>query len=210
MASSSALRSGIKNYERYLNVLSGTEPYVAPPLSDYDLLATEILTGSQTSVTFSSLNSTYGADYQHLQIRGTVRDTGSVQARLALQINGDTSSNYSYHSLFGRGSSVSSTAGTNATYGWLVNDTPEDTQAANCFAGFVCDILDPFETSKYPTVRTLGGFMAGDGSDVQQSIGLVSMSWRNTNAIDSLTLITVSGTAHKTGSRFSLYGLRSA
>jgi hypothetical protein len=60
----------------------------------YDLLETEILTGSQTSVTFSSLNSTYGADYQHLQAR-CVFSGGGVVSSLRIQLNGDTGSNYS-------------------------------------------------------------------------------------------------------------------
>jgi hypothetical protein len=177
----------------------------------YELLETVSVGTAVSSVSFSNLNSTYGSTNQHLQIRGTVRGTNtSTPSRLAIRMNSDEGTNYSYHSLFARGSTVNSTSGTDATYGWLINDTPSGIHTANSYAGFVTDVLDPFETTKNTTLRSLGGFAPSSGSDVLQSVGLVSMVWRNTAAVTTLTIITVSGTAHAVGSRFSLYGMRSS
>jgi len=208
MASSSALRSGIKNYERYLNVLSGTEPYVAPALNAYDLLATEILTGSQSSVTFSSLNSTYGADYQHLQIRVVGRTTrAAAQDAATMQFNGDTGSNYTYHALEGNGSAVSSYASAPRSNNFIAQFAGAS-GVADSFGVTVVDILDPFETTKYTTTRALSGLEARV-STAGRFVILYSGLWMNTAALTSITIAPGVGSL-VTGSRFSLYGLRSA
>ena len=182
--------------------LLGAASFVAPS-GAYDLLATEILTGSQASVTFSSLGD-YATDYQHLQLRIVARTDRAFDGDvLLMQFNSDTGSNYSYHALFGNGSTVISTA--NAT------DTVMEffrisggTDAANAFGGMVMDILDPFETSKYKTVRALSG-VASDLDEVH----LRSASWRNTDALTTIKLDKF-GSNFVTGSRFSLYGLKAS
>jgi hypothetical protein len=60
--------AGILDYQKYSNFLAGNSPV---SLGSYDLLETEILTGTQASVEFTSLDSY--TDYQHFQIRGTLR-----------------------------------------------------------------------------------------------------------------------------------------
>ena len=146
MPTSSALRSGIKNYERYLNILAGTEPYVEPVTLTFDLLDEEILASSQSSVTFSSLD-TYAADYKHLQIRAVVQTTrASSLDSLRITLNGDTGANYSFHWLQGDGGSITSSAGTdqsNIFGGYLPGTTNSYSWAPS-----VTDIFDPFETTK--------------------------------------------------------------
>jgi hypothetical protein len=183
-----------------LGVLAAQAEGAVAVASDYDLLETEILTGDTATLTFSSLNATYGADYQHLQIRMVTRvsaDGGSIAARF----NGDTGSNYSTHRLFGTGSSVVSDAFTSYTLIWAgVNTT--NVFPTDAFGASVLDILDPFETTKYTTTRAL----AGRTSDF---VPLLSGSWRNTAALTQITLSPNAG-SFVSGSRFSIYGLRSA
>ena len=199
MASSSALRSGIKNYERYLNVLSGTDPYVAPPPSAYDLLATEILTGTESSVTFSNLNSTYGADYQHLQIRAVAQQTSGDLDTVYLRINGVSTNTYSWHQLRGILTAEQSTGAstTDKIFTLFVGDDTND------FGIAVIDCLDPFETTKYTTVRSLTGALDSGGN----AVGLLSGLYQATTAVDSISLHASTGSLN-TGSRFSLYGLK--
>jgi len=171
----------------------------------YDLLATEILTGTQATVTFSSLG-TYAADYQHLQVRMVARSNrGDTDSYLYVQFNGDTASNYNHHYLRGTGSSVGSDV-TSAYYpsGILdINFLPAATAPSNSFGVATLDILDPFETSKYTTARTLSG-QAGSG---YSRIGLSSGAWRNTASLTSITFDDIFG-SFVSGSRFSLYGLK--
>lgn len=174
----------------------------------FDLLETTVLTGSQASVEFTNLTTKYASTYQHLQIRATVRDTDNTfdTARLGLRLNGDTSANYSFHGLFSRGSSVTTYANAGESIIRISQDTPTDGKVtSNVYAGIVIDLLDPFETSKFKTVRSLSGFAAGDSL-----IALQSGSWRSTNSTTSLTLLSLEGVQLKTGSRFSLYGLKAA
>ena len=196
--------AGIVNYDKYSNLRAGI-PLPSP--ASFDLLETQVLASSESSVTFSSL-STYAADYQHLQIRGTVRDThSSGSARLGIRFNNDTGSNYAYHGLFARGSSVSSYAGSSIPRGWVLVDTPYLNSDANSFAGFVLDLLDPFETTKNTTTRSFGGY-APSGGSVTQSVVLGSSLWNNTASVTDITLLSEQGTALAIGSRFSLYGIR--
>ena len=170
----------------------------------YDLLATEILTSSQSSIEFTSLNSTYGADYEHLQIRYTVRHaTSGGGVDFIMRLNSDSSTNYSWHLLYGNGSSVASISSASAS-SMFVGQVPRSGETANGFQVGVIDVLDAFETTKYSTIRTLTG-RAQSGN----IIGLASGSWRNTDAITSVTLLGDSGDLAQY-SRFSLYGIRKA
>jgi hypothetical protein len=168
----------------------------------YDLLATEILTGSQASVTFSSLG-TLAAGYQHLQIRAlssTSRTPGGDS--LMMQFNGVTTTSYSRHNLRGTGSSVSSSANASQS-SMYVGDTPSSDNV-NFFGGHVIDILDPFETTKNTTFRALSGAANVGFNDIRLSSG----AYFATSAITSITLFANVGPNLNTGSRFSLYGIR--
>jgi hypothetical protein len=160
----------------------------------FDLLETQTLTGSQASVTFSSL-STYASTYQHLQLR-IVAKTGTTGWGF-IQVNSDSGSNYSRHELRGSGSSVTSSASSNYDsflYGVV----------GSGWGSSVIDLLDPFETSKFKTFRALSGWVGADG------IQLTSGNWRNTNAISSI-LIDLQGVGnYDQYSRFSLYGWKAA
>ena len=170
----------------------------------YDLLATEILTSATSSVTFSSLGD-YAGTYQHLQVRVAVRcDRGSATGGLGMRLNGDTGSNYSDHELYGTGSTVASGGDANSAR-MALGLVAGSTNTSNLFSGIVIDLLDPFETTKYPTTRGLSG-LSGSTS----RISLQSGSWRNTNAVTSIELFEPFGASDFiAGSRFSLYGLRS-
>jgi hypothetical protein len=180
---------------------SGAGPLVE---TDFDLLQTEILTGSQASVTFSDLNSTYGSTYQHLQIRMVVRtDRATTSDNIRARVNGDTGSNYAYHGLFANGSTVGAkSAGISQTV-FDFDRAAAATASSGIFGAVVLDILDPFETSKYITFRTLGGVTTN-------TINLGSGLWMDTDAMSSFSILPGSGSNFVTGSRFSLYGLKAS
>lgn len=195
MASSSVLRSGIKNYARYLNVLSGTTPYVAPPEGSFDLLTSTVLSNASSSVSFSSL-STYSSSYRHFQIRGSVLSP-TDGADINILFNGDSSSNYKVHLFYGDGSSVTTNGGIGADYnaGYIGYLTP-----ANTVSSFITDIFDPFVTTKYKSVISLQG---------SNLIMRNSTLWMNTAAVSSINVTNRNGN-FSIGSRISLYGLRSS
>lgn len=189
-----------------LGVLAAQAEAAPAAAGSYDLLETEILTGSQASVTFSSLNSTYGSTYQHLQIRFTSRITETVggAGTFYVNVNGDTGSNYARHNLRGDGSSV-------ASYALSSSSTPDigytagAESAANVFSAGVIDILDPFETTKYTTMRSSSGLVSG-----YKEVWLGSVLWMNTAALTSISLETFGVWNFVADSRFSLYGWKAA
>ena len=153
--------------------------------------------GGQSSISFSSIPSTY----KHLQVRGISRDTSSTYAAndMIMQFNGDTASNYVQHALYGNGSSAVGTytaAGAYLPFGY-------SNTSSYPFTG-VTDILDYTSTTKNKTVRTL------DGQDANGSgyIFLHSGMWFKTpESINSIKIYNVSGTFAQY-SQFSLYGIK--
>ncbi len=160
----------------------------------FDLLETQTLTGSQSSVTFSSL-STYATTYQHLQIRAVARTSNaSAGGVVFLDFNGSSSGTIG-HYLLGDGSSAS--GDDSESRAGFVTGANATTSA---FGAIVLDLLDPFETTKNKTFRALSGPGIG--------IYLASGMWVNTSAVTSLTLRSSANFVQY--SRFSLYGIKAA
>ena len=177
-------------------------PGPTPGVAAYDLLETEILTAATTaSVTFSSLDSY--TDYQHLQLRITARATTQPDPTrsISLRANGDSGSNYAAHRLNGNGSSVNSYAYTSQQQAYL-GQVAGSNASANVFGALVIDILDFSNASKNTTFRSFSGIATNE-------VNIFSGLWNNTAAVTSLTIF-CGGDNLGTGSRLSLYGLRSA
>lgn len=167
--------------------------------NSYESIATYTLGSAQSSVTFSSIPSTY----KQLQLRLIARASGSGGSFLSLKVNGDTSNgNYARHLLVGDGANANAYAnvGTATNLGKIADSS----NSANIFGTFVLDILDYENTNKYTTFRSIGGF---DGSGTGE-FDLNSILWKNTNAISSITLTEVYGTNFTANSHFALYGIK--
>jgi hypothetical protein len=167
----------------------------------FEQISTTILSSDTTSVTFSSLPSTY----KHLQIRYAVRGSRAANDDfIALQFNGDTGSNYWYHYLEGTGSSVNASSIVSAENRIRLGNVPAASAATSSFSGGVIDILDYAATTKNKTIRTLNGHHA---TPVAPRIALRSGLWLNTSAVSSITFLALNG-GWVTGSRFSIYGIK--
>jgi hypothetical protein len=169
---------------------------------DYELIASEILTTTESSITFSNLGD-YSSTYKHLQIRASVRTSRTETSdNLLLRLNGNsTAGDYHTHSLVGVGSVVASEASGSFTGAKVMQPTGA-TAIANNFDAGVIDILDAYAT-KNKTLRTLSG-NAGDNN----RIWLTSNLWNNTASITDIELLPAIGLTLAAGSRFSLYGIR--
>jgi hypothetical protein len=161
----------------------------------FDLLETQLLSGSTSSVTFASL-SAYASTYKHLQIRGSHYQATPGETAL-LQFNADTASNYRAHTLRANGATVTSADFGSRTSMVLGVDAPDSTTPC----AFVCDILDAFASTKNKTIRVMAG------SDETTRINFFSGIWLNTNALTELKVLSSSGN-FGSRTRFSLYGLK--
>ena len=166
--------------------------------NSYESIATTTVgAGGQSSITFSSIPSTY----KHLQIRGIGRTSAGGES-LRLRFNSDTGANYANHELYGTGSAASAYAEFNVNSNFADSFAPSSA-SANVFGVGVIDILDYANTNKYKTIRALSGYdNNGSGYAVLNS-GL----WRNTTAIDTILLFFGSGNLTQY-STFALYGIK--
>lgn len=162
----------------------------------YESISTVTLTGSQASIQFSSIPSTY----KHLQIRGVgatvVGSTGN--SNVYFYANSDTTAgNYYTHYLYGTGAAAGATSAASSVISF------ETSNSSTYPAGVVLDILDYADTNKYKTGRALSG-MDFNGSGL---IALTSTLWKNTAAISSITLTAQDGN-WAANSKFALYGIK--
>jgi hypothetical protein len=170
--------------------------------SDEDILQEIILEDSIASVTFENL-SQYASTYQHLQIRATYRSNRSASTGGAgIRFNADSgATNYTRHWLQGDKVTMESDAVPDTNLMDLGAYTAT-TATANTFAASIVDILDPFESTKYTTIRRLSGYAAN-----VYNITLGSGVWMNTAALTEIEIFDRFST-FVAGSRFTLIGLK--
>lgn len=166
---------------------------MAAKTGTYTLIASNTLSGGETSFTFSSIPSTYT---DLILVFGSFQ--GTTNYSFSLRFNGDTNTNYSYTVLEGNGTSASSSRSSNVAgwYNGAVIGFPDSKSNA------IFHIMDYANTTTYKTgigrYNYLGTGLPGAGT----SVGL----WRNTSAINSITVFLASG-SFTAGGTAKLYGI---
>jgi hypothetical protein len=122
-----------------------------------------------------------------------------------MRFNSDSGSNYSYHRMYGDGVNAGADPGVSQNQMYAIG-MATDLNTTGIFGVAIWDILDYANTNKYKTVRALGGFDNNRTSDAG-IVGINSGSWRNTNAITSVTLFP-NINEWSLGSTFALYGIK--
>jgi hypothetical protein len=164
--------------------------------STYEPIATQTVAVATSSITFSSIPSTY----TDLKLIFTCTGLAAGQD-IALQYNGDTGTNYSYTRVSGSG--VAATSGRNTSVAnWRIN-------ALGVYTDTSIPITMQVDIFSYTgsTFKTGLSFASGDknGSGyVSTNIGL----WRNTAAITNMTIS--SATNFLIGTTATLYGIKNA
>lgn len=168
------------------------------PTSFESIATTTVGAGGTSTVTFSSIPSTY----THLQIRGFYFSTYNNLMNTYARLNSDTGANYTQHSLYGDGGSAGADGTANIDHlrvGFSINNSTTNPSI------FICDILDYTNTNKFKTMRSL----MGQDSNGSGWILLRSGLWRSTSAITSISLFPQVGTeTFRQYSHFALYGIK--
>jgi hypothetical protein len=173
---------------------------VPPVPPDYELITTALVTSTVSQVTLDV--SAFTSEYKHLQIRGVGRvSSGTTIRAFDSRFNGDSGTNYNGHIIIGEGASVYSggSGNTSNASGFYVTGGGN---SAGAFGGGIIDIFDAFSTTKFKTVRSLGGQL---GYNI---MSLGSSTWRSTNPITSIQLYPQASESWAAGTRFSIYGIR--
>ena len=173
-----------------------------------EAIQTVYLEADATSVTFSSIPSTY----EHLQLRLTARSdyAGGTYDTIAVRLNGDSGSNYARHYMYGQQTTAG--AGGDASIaqmrlGTMENDRVSD--SAN-YGTTLADVLDYANASKATTVRAVQGVLAGGYASAAFPVQFLSGLWTSTAAVSTILLYPWNGSNFLRGSEFSLYGIASS
>jgi hypothetical protein len=190
--------------EKYNDMLAGNPPFLP---SSFDSIATALGTGSNSTITFSSIPATY----KYLQIRTLSKDQagGNASSDLRLQFNGDTSAIYDNQWVYGNGgypSAVTTQVSNGDSYA-SINRANQGSAAATDYYGVsIIDIVDYASTVKNKTVRSRSG--CEDTNTVFSTTSMTSSTWRSTAAISSITIINGFGNNWTNKSVFALYGIK--
>jgi hypothetical protein len=186
---------GTTNYGVTSAVSSASNSVTPASPSSFESIATATGTGSSSTITFSSIPSTY----KSLQLRISYLADPTY---LFLRPNNDTTSaNYARHAFYGSASAAGS-FGVIDTNPFVTNAAGESSTTNPTVA--IIDINDYASTSKYKTVRVF----AGNDSNGSGSVTINSLLWMSTSAISSLVIPNFNSSNYNTGSTFSLYGVK--
>jgi hypothetical protein len=180
------------------NIAALLDAGVAASTNSYEsIMTTTVGAGGTSTITFSSIPSTY----KHLQIRAMALRT--TNPGMTMSINGDTTAaNYPEHILYGDGSSAGAAFVNSgyAGYVWGINDQASSTAPAVA----IIDILDYTNTNKYKTFRSL------NGADKNGSGNITFSSGFNSAITAAITSISFSGNGANFNqySSFALYGIK--
>lgn len=166
----------------------------------YDKIEARTLSSNQTTVTFSSIPSTY-TDLVFIFDPATV----TAGKTILMRFNSDTATNYSYTNLDGTGSAAASSRGTNATSIQIESTnvgTDSNLNRSNC----IINVMNYSNSTTYKTALCRINNAAGASfPGVAQIVGL----WRNTAAITSISISTTAD-QQLSGATFTLYGIKAA
>jgi len=146
---------------------------------------------STTTIAFNSIPQTY------TDLILVSSSSGSANAVIQTQFNGDTATNYSFTYMYGDGTSAASGRASGVNY-------VRAGRTASASTSFVPNILQIQNYSNSTTYKTVIERENDSAASVLASVGL----WRSTAAITSV-LLTISGGNFTAGSTFSLYGIKS-
>jgi hypothetical protein len=166
----------------------------------YVLISSNVLGSSATSVTFSSIPSTY----TDLVVLWSVRsDSSAVSDTMKLRINSDSAGNYSWVYLLGNGSAGSSSENSALNYISL-GAADAATATTNTFANGELYIPNYLSSTK----KQMSTINVQENNTTSAQIWSLASLWEGTAAITSLQLFPTTGPNFIAGSSFYLYGIK--
>ena len=159
----------------------------------YEPIATTTLGSAASTITFSSITSSY----TDLRLVLVCRTTTANNAPL-IRFNSDTGSNYSGTFIYGDGATATSSRSTSATF-----ISPGDVRSDQWV--FIATDIFSYAGSTNKTVLT-------ENSGDRNGSGLVyrfCSLWRNTAAINAISITAPSSDTFITGTTATLYGIKS-
>lgn len=166
------------------------------PTSTYDLIASNVLSSSASSVTFSGISGSYR---DLVLVCSELLNTDPENSNVGIRLNSDTGSNYLVVKASGDGVNKDSRT---VTSNYLYADL--DVLFGNTTAQkglTIIQFMDYSATDKHKTILSRGNV-------ANRGIAMIAGRWANTSAITTIqaTILANAG-QFATGSRFYLYGI---
>lgn len=171
----------------------------------YKLIASNTLSSSAASVTFSSIPNTY----TDLVLKGSVRsdESGSLESLIYFEFNSNTATNYSVTVLRGSGFGADSFRFTNQNYIRSTSGANATTSTANTFTNFELYVPSYTVSQNKPVFN----FSAMETNATEAYIVATAGLWRNTAAVSSVKIgFGNAGVNFVSGSSFFLYGIKNS
>jgi hypothetical protein len=169
----------------------------------FDLLSTTLLGGNTTTVTLSGINAY--TDYSSLQIRWSIRNSlsSTSQRDMNVLLNGQAAGTYHRHGLNNDG------GGANPFYNFInpmvISNAMQGFSGTGAYGFGVMDIYDFGSSNNKTTMRIRYGIL---GDDRKWSY-LYTSVWEDQSSLSTMAF-TPDGGSFQAGSRFSIYGRKSA
>lgn len=164
------------------------------PTPTYTLLDSVTLASSAASVTFSSIDQSYGD-----LVLVVEASSNSSAAGFYGRYNGDTGDNY--HTVFAYGNGSSTSSGTRSPRESIYDFGYHATSGGNAVS--IIQIMDYSATDKHKSALHRN-------NDASERTYMVASRWANTAAITSITMYLFSTWQFESGSTFRLYGIAKA
>lgn len=162
---------------------------------------TEVGVGGASTITFSSIPSTYSDIMLVLSLRSDLAVFGSD---VLLQFNNDTGANYSRTIIYG----ASGTAASFRTSSLTANGATGSTSTANTFASTNCLIPNYANTTNFKQVSS--DYVIENNSSTDYRNDMLAGLWRSTSAINSIKLTPSPSGSFVQYSTATLYGITKA
>lgn len=165
----------------------------------YNLIASNMLTTSAASVTFSAIPNTFTDLVLRVSARGDTE--GAVNGRFRIEFNGDFGfTNYKSTSLVGDGSSATSSRSTERILVTMSGQTADGFGSAEVY------IPNYLSTVNKP----MGIFGVAESNTANVNMAAGAGLYLSSSAITSVTIRQHSGTNFVSGSSFFLYGIKNS
>ena len=175
----------------------------------YTLINSNVLSSEAAAVTFSSIPSTYTDLVVRASLRFSSTYSPGIIAAYRVYINGDTTTNYSYTSLFANSSSASSQRNNVGDYAFAYTQSANGSSStANTFTS--AEFYLP--NYKSSTVKPFSAFNTAENNSAASGefmIATMADLYQGTSAITSIGL-DGGGRNWAVGSSFYLYGISNA
>lgn len=170
----------------------------------YKLIASNTLLVDTTSVSFSSIP----ASYTDLVLKISARTTEAVSdSSFNITFNGITTNTYSRLRLTGNGATVSSSLNSSTNQ----IDTTASATGTSATASTFSNVEVYIPSYAVSQNKPVGIFVAHETNAATAYLVLQASLWRNTAAIDTITLGGIPASAKfATGSSFWLYGIKNS